>query len=93
MITKILLKENEPLKSSAEIRKKKAECKECCNKELEEEMSVEIMKLKDNRFLKYKNIQASKKAVSDLQQSLYFKRMVIRFYYRLRKTTTITKKQ
>lgn len=87
----ILLKNNEPLKYSAVMKKKKIERKECDNGELRKKMSVEILSLKNKRFVQYKNIQASQKAVSDLKQSLHFKRMPIRFHYRLRESTSTTK--
>ncbi|KAI9485299.1 MAG: hypothetical protein EXX96DRAFT_645275 [Benjaminiella poitrasii] len=54
-------------------------------------MSVEILPLKNKRFVEYKKIQASQEAVSDLKQSLHYKRMAIRFHYRLRKPTSVTK--
>jgi hypothetical protein len=88
---KKLLKTNEPLKLSEEIKTKKIGRKKSGDEKLRCSMLDEIQLLKDKRFIEYQKIQTSQKAISDTKQSIHFKRMAMRFYHPLRSSTTSTK--
>lgn len=83
---KVLLKNNEPVELSAKIKEKKKNRKDCKGQGLRDELLAEIVFLKNRRFEEYKKIQTLQKAVSDTKQSLFFRRMAMRYHHRLRRS-------